>query len=191
MNLNLARNYYTINTVIKMNINKFHYKQLTEPCKIYLDETALEIRQRLNMAFKTPINDENEVTGIYGKYSKSEKLYKIKYIYARNRQLQPMLYERYYYLLEIGEDSKGAYVEYVMVYDKLYDPVIRIIYILAVFGIILYLYKAYATGVMMAFSAIALSVIALLSTILVFKKSKESQQECSKGEKTLKSLIKF
>lgn len=191
MNLNLARNYYTINTVIKMNINNFHYKQMSEPCKIYLDETALEIRQRLNMAFKTPINDENEVTGIYGKYSKSEKLYKIKYIYARNRQLQPMLYERYYYLLEIGEDSKGAYVEYVMVYDKLYDPVIRIIYILAVFGIILYLYKAYATGVMMAFSAIALSVIALLSTILVFKKSKESQQECSKGEKTLKSLIKF
>lgn len=190
MNLNLARNYYTINTVIKMNINKFHYKQLTEPCRIYLDETTLEIRQRLNMAFKTPINDEDETTGIYGKYYKSEKLYKIKYIYARNRQLQPMLYERYYYLLEIGEDSKGAYVEYVMVYDKLYDPFIRIVYILAVIGIILYLYKAYITGVMMSFSAIALSVIALLSTMLVFKKSKESQQECSKGEKTLKSLIK-
>ena len=35
-----------------MEINKLHYKQLSETKKIYLDTTTLKIREKLNIAFK-------------------------------------------------------------------------------------------------------------------------------------------
>ena len=175
--------------VIKMNINKTHYKVLGETKKIYLDMTALEVRQKLNVAFKTPTAEE-DMTGIFGKYHKSENLYKLKYIYKRNNQLQPQTYERFYYLVDVDEDEKGAYIEYVMVYDKLYDPLIRIVYIIAVLGILAYLFHLYMNSLMGKASASVLSVLIALSTLLVFKKSNELQEECTKAEDLFLNLIK-
>ena len=174
--------------VIKMIINKFHYKQLTEPEKVYIDATTLEIRQKLNSVFKTP-TAEDDMTGIFGKYYKLDKMYKIKYIYTRNKQLQPMTFERYHYLLDVNEDSNGAYVEYAMVYDKLYDPLIRVVYILAVCAVLFYLYNSTSKGVMSPFSAITLGSIILASVVLVFKKSKESKEECAKANALIKKVI--
>ena len=78
-----------------MNINKTHYKVLSETKKVYLDKTTLEIRERLNALLKTPTAEE-DLTGIYGKFYKLDKMYKVKYIYTRNKQLQPMTFERYH-----------------------------------------------------------------------------------------------
>ena len=172
-----------------MNINKTHYKVLSEPEKVYLDMSTLEIRQKLNMAFKNP-TAEDDLTGIFGKFYKLDKMYKVKYIYTRNKQLQPMTFERYHYLLDVGEDSQGSYIEYAMVYDKLYDPVIRLVYILAVCAVIVYLFYNYKVGVMNAFSAGVLGVLIASSVILVFKKGKETQEDCLKAEKLLLNLIK-
>ena len=172
-----------------MNINKTHYKVLSEPKKIYLDMSTLEIRQNLNVAFKNP-TAEDDLTGIFGKFYKLDRMYKVKYIYTRNKQLQPMTFERYHYLLDVGEDSKGSYVEYAMVYDKLYDPVIRLVYILAVCAVIAYLFYSYKLGAMNVFSAGVLSVLVAATVILVFKKGKESQEECQKAEEMLLNLIK-
>ncbi len=172
-----------------MNINKTHYKVLSEQKKIYLDMSTLEIRQNLNVALKNP-TAEDDLTGIFGKFYKLDKMYKVKYIYARNKQLQPMTFERYHYLLDVGEDSKGSYIEYAMVYDKLYDPVIRLVYILAVCAVLAYLFYNYKTGVMNAFSAGVLGVLISASVILVFKKGKETQEECLKAEELLLNLIK-
>ena len=157
-----------------MNINKTHYKVLSEPKKIYLDMSTLEIRQNLNVAFKNP-TAEDDLTGIFGKFYKLDKMYKVKYIYARNKQLQPMTFERYHYLLDVGEDSQGSYIEYAMVYDKLYDPLIRLTYILAVFGILAYLFYLYKLNAMSVFSAGILGLIIVASVGLVFKKSKETK----------------
>ena len=55
-----------------MEINKFHYKQLTEPKKINIDATTLKIREKLNVAFKTP-TAEDDMTGIFGKFNKLDK----------------------------------------------------------------------------------------------------------------------
>ena len=172
-----------------MNINKTHYKVLGEPKKVYLDMTTPEIRQKLNIAFKNP-TAEDDLTGIFGKFYKLDKMYKVKYIYTRNKQLQPQTFERYHYLLDVGEDSQGSYIEYVMVYDKLYDPVIRLVYILAVCAVLAYLFYNYKLGVMNAFSAGVLGVLIAASVILVFKKGKETLEECLKVENLLLNLIK-
>lgn len=172
-----------------MNINKTHYKVLSEPKKVYLDMSTLEIHQKLNVAFKNP-TAEDDLTGVFGKFDKLDKMYKVKYIFTRNKQLQPMTFERYHYLLDVGEDSQGSYIEYTMVYDKLYDPVIRLVYILAVCAVLAYLFYNYKTGVMNVFSAGVLGVLVASSVILVFKRGKETQEECLKAEELLLNLIK-
>lgn len=171
-----------------MKINKFHYKQLSEVKKIYIDATTLKIREKLNVAFKTP-TAEDDMTGIFGKFYKLDKMYKVKYIYTRNKQLQPMTFDRYHYLVDVGSDENGSYIEYAMVYDKLYDPLIRITYILAVFAILAYLLYSYKLGAMNVFSAGILGIIIVASVGLVFKKSKETQKECEKAENLFKNLI--
>lgn len=171
-----------------MEINKIHYKQLSEPKKIYIDASTLKIREKLNIAFKTP-TAEDDMTGIFGKYYKLDKLYKVKYIYTRNKQLQPMTFDRYHYLLDVGQDENGSYIEYAMVYDKLYDPLIRLVYILAVCAVLGYLFYAQSLGAMNKMSAVVLGLIVTASIILVFKKSKESVEECQKAEILLKNLI--
>lgn len=103
-----------------MKINKFQYKILGEIKRIYIDLPTLKIREKLNAAFKLPVTD-SDTTGIYGKYLKKQGFYRVKYIYSRNSQLQPQTYDRYYYLAEVGEDEKGSFIDYVLVYDKLYD----------------------------------------------------------------------
>ena len=171
-----------------MEINKIRYKKLSDTKKIYLDATTLKIREKLNIAFKTP-TAEDDMTGIFGKFYKFDKMYKVKYIYTRNKQLQPMTFDRYHYLLDVGEDEKGSYVEYAMVYDKLYDPLIRLVYILAVCAVLGYLYYAQSLGAMSMMSAVVLGLIVTASVVLVFKKSKETQEECQKAETLLKRLI--
>ncbi len=171
-----------------MNINKTHYKVLSEPKKVYLDMTTLEIRQKLNVAFKNP-TAEDDLTGIFGKFYKLDKMYKVKYIYTRNKQLQPMTFERYHYLLDVGEDSQGSYIEYAMVYDKLYDPIVRFVYILAVCAVLAYLFYNYKVGGMSAFSAGVLSFLIAASIVLVFKKGKETQEECEKAEELFIKLV--
>lgn len=171
-----------------MEINKFHYKLLSEPQKIYLDMPTVKIREKLNITFKNPTVEE-DITGIFGKYAKLDKLYKVKYIFERNKQLQPQTFERYHYLLDVGEDENGSYIEYTMVYDKLYDPLIRMVYILAVCAVIAYLYYMYLKGTISAMSSGVLGVIIISTVLLVFKKSKETAEECLKGEDLLKKLI--
>ena len=140
------------------------------------------------MAFRNP-TAEDDLTGIFGKFYKLDKMYKVKYIYTRNKQLQPMTFERYHYLLDVGEDKQGAYIEYAMVYDKLYDPLIRLIYILAVCAVAGYLYYAQSIGAMNKMSAIVLGGIVVSSVILVLKKSKETQEKCQNAEILLQRLI--
>ena len=171
-----------------MEINKIHYKQLSEPKKIYIGASTLKIREKLNIAFKNP-TAEDDMTGIFGKFYKLDKMYKVKYIYTRNKQLQPMTFDRYHYLLDVGEDENGSYVEYAMVYDRLYDPLIRLVYILAVCAVLGYLFYAQSLGAMNKMSAVVLGLIVTASIILVFKKSKESVEECQKAETLLKRLI--
>lgn len=171
-----------------MEISKIHYKVLSEPQKIYMDTPTLKIREKLNVAFKNP-TAEDDMTGIFGKYAKLDKLYKVKYIHSRNKQLQPETFDRYHYLLDVGEDEKGTYIEYVMVYDKLYDPLIRLVYILAVCAVLAYLYYMYSQKVITPMSAGVLGVIVAATVVLVFKKSKESAEECKKAEILLKNLI--
>ena len=174
--------------VIKMEINKFRYKQLSEEKKSYIDASTLKIREKLNSAFRNPTN-EDDMTGIFGKFYKLDKMYKVKYIYTRNKQLQPMTFDRYHYLLDVGEDENGSYVEYAMVYDKLYDPLIRFVYILAVCAVLGYLYYAQSVGAMNIMSAGVLGLIVTASVVLVFKKSKENKEDCQKAETLLKRLI--
>ncbi len=171
-----------------MTINKFHYKQLSEVKKIYVDASTLKIREKLNVAFKTP-TAEDDMTGIFGKFYKLDKMYKVKYIYTRNKQLQPMTFDRYHYLVDVGSDENGSYIEYVMVYDKLYDPLIRLTYVLAVFGILAYLFYLFKLNAMSVFSAGVLGTIIVASVGLVFKKSKETEVECKKAENLFKNLI--
>lgn len=171
-----------------MEINKIHYKILSEPQKIYLDMPTLKIREKLNVAFKNP-TCEDDMTGVFGKYAKLDKMYKVKYIHSRNNQLQPQTFDRYHYLLDVGEDKNGSYIEYVMVYDRLYDPLIRLIYIVAVCAILAYLYYAYSQKAMQSFAAVTLGIVVVASAAIVFKKSKENAQLCQKAEELLKKLI--
>ncbi len=172
-----------------MKINKTHYKVLSEPKKIYLDMPTIKIREKLNATFKTP-TAEDDMTGIFGKYAKLDKMYKVKYIHSRNNQLQPQTFDRYHYLLDVGEDEKGAYIEYVMVYDKLYDPLIRFVYIIAVIAVLGYLYYLYTEKVMTSLSAGVLGVIVAATVALVFKKPNENAETCQRAEELLKNLIK-
>lgn len=174
--------------VIKMYINKTHYKVMDEPKKIYVDLSSLELREKLNVAFKKP-TAEDDMTGIFGKYDKLDKMYKLKYIYTRNKQLQPLTFDRFHYLVDIGEDANGTFIEYVMVYDKLFDPLIRLVYIFAVCAIIGYLFYLFKNGAMSKFSAAFLSGLICLSVALVFKKAKESAEECKKAEILFKKLV--
>ena len=171
-----------------MEINKIHYKQLTETKKVYIDATTVKIREKLNVAFKNP-TAEDDMTGIFGKFNKLDKMYKVKYIHTRNKQLQPVTFDRYYYLVDVGSDENGSYIEYAMVYDKLYDPLIRLVYIIAVFAVLTYLLYAYKLGTMSVFSAGVLGAIVVASVVLVFKKSKETVEECKKAENLFKKLI--
>lgn len=174
--------------MIKLEINKIHYKTLGEPKRIYIDAPEIEIRKKLNIAFHTPTAEDN-LTGIVGKYSKPDKMYKLKYIYTRNKQLQPQTFDRYFYLVDVSKDEKGSYIEYVMVYDRLFDPIIRAVYLLAVFAVLMYLVYAYKIGAMTLFSAVTLGVIVAASSAIVFKKSKETKEECEKAENLFKKLI--
>lgn len=171
-----------------MEINKIHYKQLNEPKKIYLNMPTVKIREKLNVAFKNP-TCEDDMTGIFGKYAKLDKMYKVKYIHTRNKQLQPETFDRYHYLLDVGEDENGTYIEYAMVYDKLYDPLIRLVYVIAVCAVLAYLYYMYSQEAMSATSAGILGIIVTASVALVFKKSKETENKCKKAEELLKKLI--
>lgn len=171
-----------------MEINKIHYKKLSDTKKIYIDATTLKIREKLNTAFRNPTS-EGDMTGVFGKFYKLDKMYKVKYIYTRNKQLQPMTFDRYHYLLDVDSDENGSYIEYSMVYDRLYDPLIRLVYILAVCAVLGYLYYAQSLGAMSMMSAVVLGLIVTASVVLVFKKPKETQQECQKAEVLLKSLI--
>ncbi len=172
-----------------MNINKTHYKILSDVKKEYLNMSTLEIREKLNIAFKTP-TVEDDMTGISGKYIKLDKLYKVKYIHSRDKQMQPQTFDRYHYLLDVGEDENGAYVEYVMVYDKFYNPLTRLVYILAVCAVITYLHFQYVNSNLSNVSAITLSVVLVASIALVFKKSKESAEKCKGAETLLENLLK-
>jgi|GEM_PF-6673839 len=172
-----------------MNINKTHYKILNETKKIYFNMSTLEIREKLNRCFKTPTIEE-DMTGISGKFAKIDKLYKVKYIHSRDKQMQPQTFDRYHYLLDVGEDEKGSYIEYAMVYDKLYDPLIRFVYIFAVFAVIAYLYYQYIHNNISNVSAIALSALIIASVTLVFKKSKENADKCKSAEVLLENLLK-
>ncbi len=171
-----------------MNINKTHYKILSEPEKIYLDMSTLEIREKLNSSFKTP-TAEDDLTGIFGKYYKIDKMYKVKYIYTRNKQLQPQTFDRYHYLVDVSEDENGSYIEYAMVYDKLYDPLIRLVYIFAVCAVLGYLYYLFKNGALELISAAVLSVLIIISVALVFKKAKETPEECKKAEELFKKIV--
>lgn len=171
-----------------MRINNLHYKMLSEPKKIYLDMSTVKIREKLNIAFINP-TAEDDMTGIFGKYNKLEKMYKVKYIHSRNNQLQPQTFDRYCYLIDVCEDENGSYIEYVMVYDKLYDPLIRLIYIVAVLAVLGYLYYACSKNAMSWWSAGVLGVIVAATVLIVFKKPKENAETCKKAEKLLTKLV--
>lgn len=171
-----------------MEINKTRYKVLEKPHKLYLDMTTLEIREKLNIAFLKPVS-EDDMTGILGKYLKADKLYRIKYIYTRNKQLQPQTFDRYYYLLDVDEDEKGTFIEYMLVYDKLFEPLVRTAYILAALAVAAYLaYMGYKNAIS-RFSAGVLIIIVLSTVGVIFKKPKETAEECKKAERIIEKII--
>lgn len=171
-----------------MEINKTRYKVLEKPHKLYLDMTTLKIREKLNIAFLKPVS-EDDMTGILGKYLKADKLYRIKYIYTRNKQLQPQTFDRYYYLLDVDEDENGAFIEYMLVYDNLFEPLVRTAYILAALAVAAYLaYMGYKNAIS-RFSAGVLIIIVLSTVGVIFKKSKETAEECKKAERIIEKII--
>lgn len=171
-----------------MEINKTRYKVLEKPHKLYLDMTTLEIREKLNIAFLKPVS-EDDMTGILGKYLKADKLYRIKYIYTRNKQLQPQTFDRYYYLLDVDEDENGTFIEYMLVYDKLFEPLVRTAYILAALAVAAYLaYMGYKNAIS-RFSAGVLIIIVLSTVGVIFKKPKETAEECKKAERIIEKII--
>lgn len=171
-----------------MEINKTRYKVLGKPHKVYLDMTTLEIREKLNIAFLKPVS-EDDMTGILGKYLKADKLYRIKYIYTRNKQLQPQTFDRYYYLLDVDEDENGTFIEYMLVYDKLFEPLVRTAYILAALAVAAYLaYMGYKNAIS-RFSAGVLIIIVLSTVGVIFKKPKETAEECKKAERIIEKII--
>ena len=171
-----------------MEINKTRYKVLEKPHKLYLDMTTLEIREKLNIAFLKPVS-EDDMTGILGKYLKADKLYRIKYIYTRNKQLQPQTFDRYYYLLDVDEDENGTFIEYMLVYDKLFEPLVRTAYILAALAVAAYLaYMGYKNAIS-RFSAGVLIIIVLSTVGVILKKPKETAEKCKKAERIIEKII--
>ena len=171
-----------------MEINKTRYKVLEKPHKLYLDMTTLKIREKLNIAFRKPVS-EDDMTGILGKYLKADKLYRIKYIYTRNKQLQPQTFDRYYYLLDVDEDENGTFIEYMLVYDKLFEPLVRTAYILAALAVAAYLaYMGYKNAIS-RFSAGVMIIIVLSTVCVIFKKPKETAEECKKAERIIEKII--
>lgn len=189
--MKVHQNYYTIIRVIKMKLNKYRYKVIEGAKKEYFYMSSVELRQKLNIAFEKSIQEE-ELTGVIGKYQKHGDRYKIKYIYTRNAQLQPKTYERYFLLAEVGTDEKGTYAEYALVYDRLFEPLVRISYVLTVLLIIGCLLLLMKNERLDRFSAYALSLIAAATVPVVFKKSRETEETSRKTvdifEKTLKNL---
>lgn len=174
--------------VMNMKINKWKYKIIGESHKIYCDMPTVKLREKLNVALCKPYS-EDDMTGILGKYLKREDLYRIKYIFSRNRQFQPRTFDRYYLLADVNSDENGSFVEYVMVYDKLFEPIIRSIYILAAASAKAYLYYLCRMQAMNVFSAGVLTAIIAASALVMFKKSSETAEECKKAEKILNHLI--
>ena len=56
-----------------MEINKFHYKQLTEPKKIYIDATTLKIREKLNTS-QEYIENVEKVSKIFSLLGESARM---------------------------------------------------------------------------------------------------------------------
>lgn len=174
-----------------MKINKYRYKIINESEKYYIEESEEEARIKINSSLmRVIVDDEDELRGAVGRYLKYEGLYRLKYIYTRNKQLQPQTFDRYFYLLDICEDEKGVYIQYALVYDKLFEPLIRITYILAALGIIAYLFYAYSVNAMSRSAAVILSVIVAGTVVIMFKKSKESSEECANAEKYIQKFLK-
>lgn len=171
-----------------MKINKFQYEIIGEIKRQYVESSTLKIKENLNMTFKAPVTD-SDTTGIYGKYLKRQGLYRIKYIHSRNNQLQPQTYDRYYYLVEIGEDEKGSYIEYAMVHDKLYDPLIRIVYLFVSLAACAYLYYMYISKILSSSAAGVLGAVILLTVLVTFKKSKESADKVQPAENIIEKLF--
>lgn len=172
-----------------MKLNRKHYKVIENPRKAYFDMTTLELRQKLNMAFSKTIS-EDDMTGILGKYQKNKDRYKVKYIFSRNAQLQPRTYERYYVLAEVGEDDNGTYLEYALVYDRFYEPIVRISYILTVLLLIACMMFLMKKEMLDKVSAYTLSAICTATIVVVFKKSRETEEISRKTLKILEKNIK-
>lgn len=171
-----------------MNINILHYKILSEPEKVYIDTSTVKLREKLNKELKNPVPSDGS-RGICGKYSKKEKIYKIRYFNKRNKQFQPQTFNKFYYLLDIDTDEKGTYAEYVMVCDKLYEPLIRTVYVLAVGAVLGYLYYSYYVKATDLFSTLVLGIIVSLSALVVFKKSNETAEDSQKAHEFIKKLL--
>ncbi len=165
-----------------MKINKFKYEALGEIKKIYLNNDTIKIREKLNKLFKSSLSNEDG-TGILCKYLKKEGLYRIKYIFKRNAQLQPITMERYYYLVSVDSDDNGTFIEYVMVYDKTYEPLVRVSYILVALFIALFLLYKYKTGDLSSFSVGFLIFMIACTVFLILRKSNETADLCRKAEK--------
>lgn len=171
-----------------MEISKFHYSVLEEPQKIYFDCETVALREKLNKAFASSVAVD-ESTGIFGKYLKHDGLYRVKYIHSRNKQLQPQTVDRYFYLLDVSEDSKGAYIEYALVHDKLFDPLIRLVYVAVSLAVLAYIAYLYRSGALSPFSCAAIAAVVIATVGIVFKKSKETADMAKKAEKIFKNLF--
>lgn len=172
-----------------MNLNKYRYKIVEEPRKMYFDCETEELKSKLDIAFAKTVK-EDETTGILGKYKKHSNRYKIKYIYSRNAELQPKTFERYFVLAETGADESGAYIEYALVYDKLFEPLVRISYILTVLLIISCFMTLMQKGLIDKTTAYTLSLVSASTVIVIFKKSKETAEESKKTLKIFEKLLK-
>lgn len=172
-----------------MKLNKYRYKVIEEPKRLYFDTESVELRQKLNTAFLKSVQ-KDEMTGIVGKYKKRSDLYKVKYIYSRNAQLQPKTYERYYMLAEVGTDETGAYAEYALVYDRLFEPLVRISYVLTVLLLIACIMFCAEKKLLDKFSAYAISAVAALTVPVIFKKSCETAGKSRETVKIFEKLLK-
>lgn len=172
-----------------MKLNKHRFKIIEEPEKVYYNAKSVELRQKLNIAFSKSVQ-ENEMTGILGKYQKQSDTYKIKYIYSRNAQLQPRTFERHYLIVSVGEDKNGAYVEYTLVYDRFIEPLIKISYLFTVAILILCMIFLMNKQMISKLSAYMLSAICAASSLVLLKKPKETAEESRKIIAIFEKIIK-
>lgn len=170
-----------------MNLSK-RYKVLETYDKIYFDISLEDLRRKLDALFSKTVS-EDDMTGVLGKYLKNKKLYRIKYIYSRNAQLQPRTYERHYILASAGEDSKGTYLEYVFVYDRYFEPTVRLAYCLTAALVIACMIYLMYNDKLDIISCVVLSSVALFTVLVTFKKPKENIEECKKSAEILKNTV--